>query len=181
MAAVFSCAEEPMEPTAETSEPALPKVELSQAETAVSDVMLASAVSLLLAFSAEAGSTEITSTDGAVRLSWDERADFTTGIGVYTIELDEFTIPPDDPFGLNYNGYVLTGTVVMGSEDGVSTRMEIDLRAGHAEPDRFPVRTILLELKGYQDPPAPDPTGRILINGYDAPMEDLLGAFRLSE
>ena len=156
----------------------LPEVTTVQAEQAMSDAMLVSALSLFLAFSAEEGDTSVSSEDGALSLAWDESADFTSGVGTYTITMDEYAVPPDDPFGDQYNGYTLDGTVVMGSSDGATTRMTMNLDASHEDTEAFPVQLIEMELTGIQDDPEAMPTGYIRINGYDMEFEELAGAFQ---
>lgn len=163
------------------SEPEIEPITIAQAERALGDAMLASAVSLLMAFSAEPGALEISSPDGAVKLAWDERADLTTGVGEYTITFVSYTIPADDPFGLNYNGHVLTGTVVLGSTDGASTGITMDLTLSHAQPDEFPVKSVTVELEGYQESNITGATGEIVINGQTMEFQDLTSAFVIGE
>ena len=179
--AAVSCDRENEAAASPEPEPVVPEVSLAQAERALGDVMLASSVSLLLAFSAEPGQMETGTEDGSVKLAWDESADFSTGIGVYTITFTDYDIPSDNPFGLNYNGYVLSGTVVMGSQDAVSTRMEIDVEVVHADSEINPVQSIVVSLEGYQDSPTANPTGQILINGREMEFRDLTGAFVIGE
>jgi len=176
---VWSCDRPDAGPEPETNSE--PEVTVQQAERALGDVMLASAVSLLLAFTAEPGTYRNSTPDGAATLAWDETADFSKGTGVYTITFQDYTIPPDDPFGLNYNGHALTGTVVLASSDGVSTRMDMDLSLTHPEPEDNPVTSIDLELEGYQDSGQAYPSGRILINGAEMEFRDLTGAFEIGE
>lgn len=156
----------------------LPQVTSTQAEQAMSDAMLVSALSLFLAFGAEEGDTSVSDDDGGLSLSWDEDADFTSGIGTYTITMKDYTVPPDDPFGVEYNGYTLNGTVVMGSTDGTNTTMTMNLATSHADAEAHPVKLIELELNGFQSDPDAMPTGFIRINGHDMEFEDLVGAFQ---
>jgi hypothetical protein len=155
------------------SEPALPEVTSLQADQAMSDAMLVSAGSLFLAFSAEDGAYSATNEDGSLKLEWDNSADFTTGIGLYTITMTNYSIPADDPFSEEYNGYVLDGTAVMGSADGISTTIRMDLTTSHENPEQYPVQSIDMNLEGIQDSTQQMPTGHIKINGREISIEDL--------
>ena len=161
------------------AEPALPEVTTAQAEQAMSDAMLVSALSLFLAFSAEEGDSMVSNDEGSLSLSWDENADFTTGVGLYTITMTNYAIPAEDPFSTEYNGYLLSGTVVMGSTDGISTTMKMDLTTEHENSVGYPVQTISLNLTGIQAATDQLPTGRILINGHAMSFEDLSQALEL--
>jgi hypothetical protein len=155
----------------------LPEVTTLQAEQAMSDAMLVSALSLFLAFGAEESETSVSNQDGSLTLSWDESADFTSGIGTYTVTMAQYTVPEDDPFGTDYNGYVLDGEVVMGSTDGVNTTMTMDLETSHPDPENFPVQLIEMELKSIQADPGAVPEGSIIINGHAVEFEDLARVF----
>ena len=149
----------------------------AEAEQAMSDAMLVSALSLFLVFGAEEGSTSVANDEGSVGVAWDDNADFTTGVGLYTITMTDYTVPTDDPFGADYNGYVLNGTVVMGSTDGISTTLKIDLATSHPDAENFPVQTIELDLEGIQESLEQMPEGEIRINGHEMNFEDLAPAF----
>ncbi len=155
----------------------LPEVTVAEAEQAMSDAMLISALSLFLAFGAEEGDTSVSNEEGSLSLSWDDEADLMTGIGLYTITMKDYTVPSDDPFGAEYNGYVLNGTVIMGSTDGISTTLEMDLGMSHEDAENYPVQTISMDLKGFQDDAEQMPTGDIRINGHEMNFEDLAQAF----
>lgn len=159
------------------SEPSFPEVTTAQAEDAMSDAMLVSAVSLFLAFNAQEGAREVGNEDGSLRLSWDESADPTTGVGLYTITMTDYTMDAQEPYSDSYNGYVLNGTVVMGSTDGVSQRMTIDLSTSHEDPENYPVRAIDLLLESSQDESQP-PTGHVSINGHEMDLEEVLTGAR---
>ena len=161
----------------QAAEPKLPEVTLAEAEQAMSDAMLVSALSLFLAFGAEEGSTSVGNEDGSLTLSWGDDADLMSGIGLYTITMKEYTVPSDDPFGEDYNGYVLNGTVVMGSTDGISTTMKMDLMTSHEDGEVYPVQTIDMDLEGIQEAEEQLPTGHVLINGHEMKFEDLAQAF----
>lgn len=160
-----------------TSQRNLPEVTVAEAEQAMADAMLISALSLFLAFGAEEGDTSVSNEEGSLSLSWDDDADLMTGIGLYTITMEDYTVPSDDPFGTEYNGYVLSGTVIMGSADGVSTTLEMDLAMSHEDADNYPVQTINMELEGFQNDTEQVPTGQVLINGHEMKFEDLAQAF----
>jgi hypothetical protein len=163
----------------QSAEPTLPEVTSEEAEQAMSDAMLISALSLFLAFSAEEGDSMVSNEEGSLSLAWDDSADFTTGIGLYTITMTNYAIPEDDPFGAEYNGYVLDGTVVMGSTDGISTTMKMDLSTSHENAESYPVQSIDLNLEGIQESADPMPTGHIKINGHPMSFEDLARALEL--
>jgi hypothetical protein len=154
-------------------EPVLPEVTAFQADQAMADAMLITAGSLFLAFSAEEGAFVAANEDGSLKLEWDDSADFTTGIGLYTTTMTNYAIPADDPFAQEYNGYILDGTAVMGSTDGISTTIKMDLTATHEDPENYPVETIDMNLVGIQDSSEQAPTGHIRINGHDISLEDL--------
>lgn len=156
----------------------LPEVTTQQAEQAMSDAMLVSALSLFLAFSAEEGDTSVSSEDGALTLAWDEQADFTSGVGTYTITMKEYSVPEDDPFGAEYNGYTLDGTVEMGSSDGATTTMKMNLDTRHEDAEAYPVQLIEMELAGIQSDPDAMPEGYIRINGREMEFDDLASAFQ---
>jgi len=167
---------EPENAAVESGEPAeaeLPTVSIAEAEQAMSDAMLVSALSLFLAFNAENGDTRVTNEAGNLTLAWDDAADFTTGVGVYTITMSDYVIPDDNPAAKEYNGYILSGTVVMGSTDGTSTTMRMDLTATHSDPENFPVRSIEVRLDGIREAGDQLPTGQIRINGHEMNFEDL--------
>ncbi|MCK4513766.1 MAG: hypothetical protein KAU31_00840, partial [Spirochaetaceae bacterium] len=151
----------------------LPEVTVAEAEQAMADAMLISALSLFLAFGAEEGDTSVSNEDGSLSLSWDDEADLMTGIGLYTITMKDYTVPSDDPFGAEYNGYVLNGTVVTGSTDGVSTTLKMDLAMSHEDSENYPVQTINMDLEGFQNDAERVPTGHVLINGHEMNFEDL--------
>jgi hypothetical protein len=157
--------------------PPEPQISTAEAEAAVSDAMLASSFGLFLAFQAAPGSTSQASDDGSLSLLWDERADFSTGAGFYTIAMNNYSVNQAEvPEGI-YNGYVLTGTVVMGSDDGVSTSLQMDLELSHEDPASYPVESIEIRLEGVEDSvSAPD--GVILINGEEKAFPDLADSFR---
>ena len=168
----------PAEP-AEPNEPPLPAVSIAQAEQAMSDAMLASALSLFLAFNAKQGDSSVTNDAGTLALTWDDSADFTTGVGVYTITMTGYTMPEDNPAAADYNGYVLSGTVVMGSADGVSTTMQMDLTTTHLDSENFPVRSIEVSLDGIRETGDQLPIGEIRINGHEMDFEDLAQSLEL--
>jgi len=175
---VFSCGGDDGESgTRQVAESELPEVTTAEAEQAMSDAMLVSALSLFLVFGAEDGNTNVANDEGSVSVSWDDKADFTTGVGLYTITMTDYTVPTDDPFGADYNGYVLNGTVVMGSPDGISTTLKIDLATIHPDAETFPVQTIELDLEGIQESTEQMPEGEIRINGHEMSFEDLAPAF----
>ncbi|MEE8440521.1 MAG: hypothetical protein V3S41_02275 [Spirochaetia bacterium] len=159
------------------TEPKLPEVTVVQAEQAVSDAMLIAGLSLFLAFGAEEGATSVSNEEGSLTLSWDEDADFNTGAGLYTITLTDYAVPADDPFGADYNGYVLNGTVVMGSADGVSATLKLDLATSHEDSENYPVQTIDMEIEEIQNEAEQLPTGHVRINGHEMSLEDLAQAF----
>ena len=161
----------------QVSQPKLPEVTVADAEQAMSDAMLVSALSLFLAFGAEEGDTSVGNEEGTLTLSWDEDADLMSGIGLYTITMKEYAVPADDPFGTEYNGYILDGTVVMGSTDGVSTTLKMDLATSHEDAENFPVQTISMDIEGFQNDAEAMPTGLIHINGHEMNFQDLAGAF----
>lgn len=167
--------------TEQAAEPKLPEVTVAEAEEAMSDAMLVSALSLFLAFGAEEGDTSVSNEDGSLTLAWGEDADFNTGVGLYTITLADYTVPADDPFGADYNGYILNGTVVMGSTDGVNSTLEMDLVTSHDDAENFPVQSIEMLLESMQNDAEQMPTGYIRINGHDSNLEDLAKALQLGE
>jgi hypothetical protein len=164
----------------EPAEPSLPEADDSQSEAALRDAVLASSLALFLAFEAEPGAQSMTNQDGSLTLAWDESADFATGAGVYTMTMREFTADNEDLPGATYSGYVLTGTVVMGSDDGVTIRTRMDLELSHPRQGAFPVRSIELSLEQSADSVS-QPDGYVRINGKEKSVSRLAGAFQITD
>lgn len=165
----------------DTGEGQLPEVTPLQARAAMSDAMLASAISLFLAFEAAPGTTSMSNSDGSLMLEWDDTADFATGVGSYTIRMNAFTVSPEEVYSDEYNGYVLSGSVEMASTDGVTTRIIMDLDATHDDAETHPVQQISMELEGVENDESVVPTGSIFVNGHDTPFRDLADSFALGQ
>ena len=160
------------------AEEQLPEVTIVQAEQALSDAMLISAQSLFLVFGAGDGATSVSNEDGSVRVAWDDSTDFNSGVGLYTVVLAGYAVAEDDPFGADYNGYILSGDVATGSSDGVSATMVMDLTMSHADAENFPVRTLELDMISADSESAQATTGTIRVNGHEMTIEDLAQAFQ---
>lgn len=163
-----------------SGQPGMPDVTPLQAEEALSDAMLVSAVALLLAFGADESTRSVSSDDGKLSLAWSDDADFMTGLGTYTMTMDHFSIPADDSFAAAYAGYVLSGTVEMASRDGVEQRMTFDLVATHDDPENHPVRVIDVEVSGAAGDDRTMPKGHIRINDREMDFSALAAAFELN-
>lgn len=165
---------------AATEQPPLPAVTPDQAEQALTDAMLVSAVSLLLALGVEEGESSASSEDQRLTLSWSDDADFATGIGTYTVTMSEYAVPAKDLFASEYHGYILSGTVTLGSDDGIHQQMTFDLQTSHPDSAAYPVQSIDVTISGGTADGGEAPTGRVLINGHEMDLRDLGAAFELS-
>ena len=99
-----------------------PTLTPEQAEEALSDAMLVSAVSLLLALGAAPGETSAYSEDGRIGISWSDDADFSTGIGTYTITMVEYAVPAEDLVS-TWTPTLADGSTTWSSQSGLEVPM----------------------------------------------------------
>ena len=163
-----SCAEEPKYPEATNEDAVL----------AMEDVLLVSGTSMFLLFEAEeAAQGEMTNDSESVRLAW-ENGSGENSSATYTISLAEHTIGSDSVFASDYNGYEMSGTIVLSSEGTGTNKMDADLHMSHETPDDFPVRRLVMELSGSQEEDGRVvPSGSLTINGREVDLALMSAAF----
>ncbi len=157
---------------AATAAERLPQVTIPQAGEAVSDAMLIASFALYRALaSGRAGVRQIASEDGRLNMSWSDDADFASGRGRYTIIVDDYSIPLDDPFAGYAYGYALSGSIVLESATGDDSTLAFDLEARHDDPERFPVERLAMNLDGSVD------SDTVVVNGVRFSLADLTSIF----
>ncbi|TVQ18256.1 MAG: hypothetical protein EA382_17905 [Spirochaetaceae bacterium] len=150
----------------------LPRVTIPQAGEAVSDAMLIASFALYRALaSGRAGVRQIASEDGRLTMSWSDDADFASGRGRYTIIVDDYSIPLDDPFSSYAYGYALSGSIVLESTTGGDATLTFDLGARHHDPERYPVERLSMNLDGSAD------SDTVIVNGTRFSLSDLTSIF----
>jgi hypothetical protein len=155
-----------------------PEATAEDAVLAMEDVLLVSGTSMFLLFEAEdAESGELSNDSESVTLSW-ETVDRETGSGTYTITLTDHTIGSESIFAGDYNGYAMTGSIVLESQGPGSNEMRADLELGHDSPEEFPVRKLVMELAGSEEVEGRVvPTGSLRINGEEIDLALMAAAF----
>ena len=177
LAILAACGGGDEHPVAPDEEEAGPDLSAEQAGAAIADAFLVTSRALYLAITAPSDSRSVSSPNGALMLSWSEDADFLTGTGTYEVELDDYTIPEDDPFAELYNGHRLTGRIELASPAGEPTALDFDLQVSHPEPEVYPAQSIRIDLTGLARGEEREPEGRLIINGRLFTFEELAPAF----
>ena len=151
---------------------ATPRVTVPQAGEAVSDAMLVASFALYRALATgRAGVRQMSSEDGRLTMSWSDDADFASGRGRYTIIVDDYSIPLDDPFSEYAYGYALSGSIVLESATGDDSTLAFDLEARHDDPERYPVVRLAMNLDGSIG------SDTVVVNGVRFSLADLTSIF----
>ncbi len=103
-------------------------------------------LSVTLTGVAEAGDRHIDTPDGRLSIVWSQEGNLASGSGRFVVELNSFAIPLTSPFASGYNGYVVSGTLLVNSMLSENRFAIIRAELAHAEPDLFPVHTIKSEI-----------------------------------
>lgn len=155
-----------------------PEATAEDAVLAMEDVLLVSGTSMFLLFEAgEAESGELSNDSESVTLAW-ETEDRESGSGTYTITLADHTIGADSIFAGDYNGYSMSGSIVLDSQGPGNNSMRADLELVHPSPEEFPVRKLEMELSGTEEIEGRVvPQGSLLVNGDEIDLELMSAAF----
>lgn len=155
-----------------------PEAKPEDAVLALEDVLLVSGTSMFLLFEAENSENgEVSNDTESVKLSW-ENVDQEGGTGSYTITLTEHSIGEESVFASDYNGYSMTGSIVLESQGPGTNTILADLELGHSAPEEFPVRKLVMELSGSEEQEGRIvPTGSLSVNGEDVDLALMSAAF----
>ncbi|MFW6215505.1 MAG: hypothetical protein ACOC45_06120 [Alkalispirochaetaceae bacterium] len=150
----------------------------ADAVLAMEDLLLVSGTSMFLLFEAESSPAgEIANDTESVRLAW-EGVDEQSAEGTYTISLADHSVGRDSVFAADYNGYIMTGSIVLTSEVEDANSMRADLQLSHESPEEFPIRRLLLEIDGSEEVEGRlVPTGELSVNGEPVDLELMADAF----
>ncbi|MFP4427239.1 MAG: hypothetical protein ACLFPP_12355 [Spirochaetaceae bacterium] len=155
-----------------------PEAKPDEAVLALEDVLLVSGTSMFLLFESEGGEAgEVGNDSESVVLTW-ENVDQEDGSGTYTITLADHTVGEESVFASDYNGYSMTGSIVLESQGPGSNTIFADLDLLHDTPEQFPVRTLVMELSGTEEREGRIvPTGSFAVNGREIDLELMSAAF----
>lgn len=158
--------------------PRYPEVSNSDAVLAMEDVLLMSGTSMFLLFEAESSeSGSITNDSDSLTLEW-SGVDSEGGSGTYTVTLTEHTIGNESVFASDYNGYTMTGSIVLASEGPGMNTMSADLELTHESPEEFPVRRLIMELSGSEEIEGRSvPSGSLSVNDKEIDLALMSAAF----
>lgn len=155
-----------------------PEATPEDAVLAMEDVLLVSGTSMFLLFEADDADTgELSNDSESVTLSW-ERVDRESGSGSYTISLADHTIGAGSVFASDYNGYSMTGSIVLESQGPGRNTMQADLELAHPSPEEYPVRRLVMELAGSEELEGRlVPKGSLTVNGEAIDLALMAAAF----
>jgi hypothetical protein len=155
-----------------------PEAQPDDAVLALEDVLLVSGTSMFLLFEAEeAEAGEVRNDSESVVLTW-ENVDQEGGTGTYTITVAEHAIGEESVFASDYNGYSMTGSIVLESQGSGTNTITADLDLTHASPEEFPVRKLVMELSGTEEREGSVvPTGSFEVNGREIDLALMSAAF----
>lgn len=155
-----------------------PPAGTQDAVLALEDVLLVSGTSMFLLFEAENSENgEVSNDSESVTLSWED-VDQEQGMGSYTITLTEHTVGEDSVFASDYNGYSMTGSIVLDSPGPGTNTISASLDLDHSDGEEFPVRKVVMELSGTEEQEGRVvPTGSLSVNGEDVDLALMSAAF----
>ena len=156
-----------------------PEISNSDAVLAMEDTLLVSGTSMFLLFDAESGESGSVGNDTeSLLLEW-EGVDNQAGSGTYTVTLSDHTIGEESVFASDYNGYAMSGTIVLASQGPGANTMTADLELSHQAPEEFPVRRLRMELTGSEEQEGTMvPTGSLTVNGEEIDLALMSSAFQ---